>query len=182
LQAAGWAEEVITRDGLVWLKEKLIKAGRTDSLRLEGVKEDRKPVIGGGLAVLCALFDLMQIDTMHAAQGALRHGVLYDLLQREDNTDLRSTMVLALGNRFTVDSAQAARVQKTSLALFKGVQDTPLIEQSRVARLVKKLSWASHLLEIGTRISHSDFHKHGAYILGNADLPGFSMPELHRLS
>jgi len=182
LQAAGWAEEVITRDGLVWLKEKLIKAGRTDSLRLEGVKEDRKPVIGGGLAVLCALFDLMQIDTMHAAQGALRHGVLYDLLQREDNTDLRSTMVLALGNRFTVDSAQAARVQKTSLALFKGVQDTPLIEQSRVARLVKKLSWASHLLEIGTRISHSDFHKHGAYILDNADLPGFSMSELHRLS
>jgi exopolyphosphatase/guanosine-5'-triphosphate,3'-diphosphate pyrophosphatase len=182
LQAAGWAEEVITRDGLVWLKEKLIKAGRTDSLRLEGVKEDRKPVIGGGLAVLCALFDLMQIDTMHAAQGALRHGVLYDLLQREDNTDLRSTMVQALGNRFTVDSAQAARVQKTSLALFKGVQDTPLIEQSRVARLVKKLSWASHLLEIGTRISHSDFHKHGAYILDNADLPGFSMPELHRLS
>jgi len=107
---------------------------------------------------------------------------LYDLLQREDNTDLRSTMVLALGNRFTVDSAQAARVQKTSLALFKGVQDTPLIEQSRVARLVKKLSWASHLLEIGTRISHSDFHKHGAYILDNADLPGFSMSELHRLS
>jgi exopolyphosphatase/guanosine-5'-triphosphate,3'-diphosphate pyrophosphatase len=182
LQAAGWAEEVITRDGLVWLKEKLIKAGRTDSLRLEGVKEDRKPVIGGGLAVLCALFDLMQIDTMHAAQGALRHGVLYDLLQREDNTDLRSAMVLALGNRFTVDSAQATRVQKTSLALFKGVQNTPLIEQSRLARLVKKLSWASHLLEIGTRISHSDFHKHGAYILGNADLPGFSMSELHRLS
>ena len=182
LQAAGWTEDVITRDGLVWLKEKLIKAGRTDSLRLEGVKEDRKPVIGGGLAVLCALFDLMQIDTMNAAQGALRHGVLYDLLQREDDTDLRSTMVLALGNRFTVDSAQAARVQKTSLALFNGVQDTPLIEQSRVARLVKKLSWASHLLEIGTRISHSDFHKHGAYILDNADLPGFSMPELHRLS
>ena len=182
LQAAGWTEDVITRDGLVWLKEKLIKAGRTDSLRLEGVKEDRKPVIGGGLAVLCALFDLMQIDTMNAAQGALRHGVLYDLLQREDDTDLRSTMVLALGNRFTVDSAQAARVQKTSLELFKGVQDTPLIEQSRVARLVKKLSWASHLLEIGTRISHSDFHKHGAYILDNADLPGFSMPELHRLS
>jgi len=182
LQAAGWTEEVITRDGLVWLKEKLIKAGRTETLRLEGVKDDRKPVIGGGLAVLCALFDLMQIDTMHAAQGALRHGVLYDLLQREDNTDLRSTMVLALGNRFTVDTAQAERVQKTSLAMFKGVNDPLLIEPSRVARLEKKLFWASHLLEIGTRISHSDFHKHGAYILDNADLPGFSMSELHRLS
>ena len=182
LQAAGWPEETISREGLNWLKEKLIKSGDADSLRLEGVKEDRKPVIGGGLAVLCALFDLMQIDTMHAAQGALRHGVLYDLLQREENTDLRSTMVAALGNRFAVDTSQAERVQKTTETLFKGVFDKSTCDESRALRLEKKLGWAAHLLEIGTRISHSDFHKHGAYILDNADLPGFSMSELHRLS
>jgi exopolyphosphatase/guanosine-5'-triphosphate,3'-diphosphate pyrophosphatase len=182
LQAAGWPEGVISREGLDWLKEKLIKAGRVDALRLEGVKEDRKPVIGGGLAVLCALFDLMQINSMQAAQGALRHGVLYDLLQREDNTDLRSTMVAALGNRFAVDVGQAERVQKTAVTLFKNILDKDRIEPDRAIRLEKKLSWAAHLLEIGTRISHSDFHKHGAYILDNADLPGFSMSELHRLS
>lgn len=182
LQAAGWPEETISREGLNWLKEKLIKSGNADSLRLEGVKEDRKPVIGGGLAVLCALFDLMQIDTMHAAQGALRHGVLYDLLQREENTDLRSTMVAALGNRFAVDTLQAERVQKTADTLFKGVFDKSTCDATRALRLEKKLGWAAHLLEIGTRISHSDFHKHGAYILDNADLPGFSMSELHRLS
>ena len=182
LQAAGWPEETISREGLNWLKEKLIKSGDADSLRLEGVKEDRKPVIGGGLAVLCALFDLMQIDTMHAAQGALRHGVLYDLLQREENTDLRSTMVAALGNRFAVDTLQAERVQKTADTLFKSVFDKSTCDANRALRLEKKLGWAAHLLEIGTRISHSDFHKHGAYILDNADLPGFSMSELHRLS
>ena len=182
LQAAGWPEETISREGLNWLKEKLIKSGNADSLRLEGVKEDRKPVIGGGLAVLCALFDLMQIDTMHAAQGALRHGVLYDLLQREENTDLRSTMVAALGNRFAVDALQAERVQKTADTLFKSVFDKSTCDTTRALRLEKKLGWAAHLLEIGTRVSHSDFHKHGAYILDNADLPGFSMSELHRLS
>jgi exopolyphosphatase/guanosine-5'-triphosphate,3'-diphosphate pyrophosphatase len=182
LQAAGWPEETISLEGLNWLKEKLIKSGNADSLRLEGVKEDRKPVIGGGLAVLCALFDLMQIDTMHAAQGALRHGVLYDLLQREENTDLRSTMVAALGNRFAVDALQAERVQKTADTLFKSVFDKSTCDATRALRLEKKLGWAAHLLEIGTRISHSDFHKHGAYILDNADLPGFSMSELHRLS
>ncbi|NDB45208.1 MAG: exopolyphosphatase, partial [Betaproteobacteria bacterium] len=117
-----------------------------------------------------------------AAQGALRHGVLYDLLQREESTDLRSAMVLALGNRFAVDVTQAERVQKTALALFKSIQDKANSDADRVKRLEKKLTWASHLLEIGTRISHSDFHKHGAYILDNADLPGFSMSELHRLS
>jgi exopolyphosphatase/guanosine-5'-triphosphate,3'-diphosphate pyrophosphatase len=182
LQAAGWPEGAISREGLDWLKEKLIKAGRVDALRLEGVKEDRKPVIGGGLAVLCAIFDLMQINSMQAAQGALRHGVLYDLLQREDNTDLRSAMVTALGNRFAVDVAQAERVQKTAATLFKNILDRDHAEPDRAIRLEKKLSWAAHLLEIGTRISHSDFHKHGAYILDNADLPGFSMSELHRLS
>jgi exopolyphosphatase/guanosine-5'-triphosphate,3'-diphosphate pyrophosphatase len=124
----------------------------------------------------------MQIDTMHAAQGALRHGVLYDLLQREENTDLRSAMVLALGKRFAVDIAQADRVERTALELFKGILDKPSLQASNAKRLEKKLGWAAHLLEIGTRISHSDFHKHGAYILDNADLPGFSMPELHRLS
>jgi exopolyphosphatase/guanosine-5'-triphosphate,3'-diphosphate pyrophosphatase len=182
LQAAGWPEETISREGLNWLKEKLIKSVQVDALRLEGVKEDRKPVLGGGLAVLCALFDLMQIDTMHAAQGALRHGVLYDLLQREENTDLRTTMVAALGNRFAVDVEQAERVQKTAVNLFKGVLDKSTCDSDQALRLEKKLGWAAHLLEIGTRISHSDFHKHGAYILDNADLPGFSMSELHRLS
>jgi len=182
LQIAGWSDHVISRDGLNWLKEKLIKSGRADVLKLDGVKEDRKAVIGGGLAVLIALFDLMQIDEMHSAQGALRHGVLYDLMQRENSTDLRSSMVMALGNRFAVDLPQAERVQKTALTLFKGILDKSLYAPDVASRLEKKLNWAAHLLEIGTRISHSDFHKHGAYILDNADLPGFSMPELHRLS
>jgi exopolyphosphatase/guanosine-5'-triphosphate,3'-diphosphate pyrophosphatase len=182
LQIAGWSDHVISRDGLNWLKEKLIKSGRADVLKLDGVKEDRKAVIGGGLAVLIALFDLMQIDEMHSAQGALRHGVLYDLMQRENSTDLRSSMVMALGNRFAVDLPQAERVQKTALTLFKGILDKSLYAPDVARRLEKKLNWAAHLLEIGTRISHSDFHKHGAYILDNADLPGFSMPELHRLS
>jgi exopolyphosphatase/guanosine-5'-triphosphate,3'-diphosphate pyrophosphatase len=78
LTQAGWPEGRVTRDGLSWLKERLLKAQKLDNLRLEGVKEDRKPVIGGGLAVLQAVFDLLQIDEMDAAQGALRHGALYD--------------------------------------------------------------------------------------------------------
>jgi exopolyphosphatase/guanosine-5'-triphosphate,3'-diphosphate pyrophosphatase len=103
-------------------------------------------------------------------------------MQRENSTDLRSSMVMALGNRFAVDLPQAERVQKTALTLFKGILDKSLYAPDVASRLEKKLNWAAHLLEIGTRISHSDFHKHGAYILDNADLPGFSMPELHRLS
>jgi exopolyphosphatase/guanosine-5'-triphosphate,3'-diphosphate pyrophosphatase len=94
LGAAGWEGNVITRDGLDWLRDRLLAARTSDKLRLDGLKDDRKPVIGGGLSVLHAVFDLLEIDEMHPAVGALRHGALYDLLDREQGgTDIRSTTV-----------------------------------------------------------------------------------------
>jgi exopolyphosphatase/guanosine-5'-triphosphate,3'-diphosphate pyrophosphatase len=180
LTVAGWKPGVITRDGLDWLKEKLIKANRPDNLRLEGVKEDRRPVIGGGLSVLRALFDLLQIDEMHAAQGALRHGALYDLIDRESTQDVRSTMITWLNRRFGSDMAQAERVSRTAQGLLTAAVDKLAVDER--PRYLRKLHWAAQLHEIGMHISHSDYHKHGAYILDNTDLPGFTMNELHRLS
>ncbi len=180
LTLAGWPLGVITRDGLDWLKEKLIKAHRSDNLRIEGVKDDRRPVIGGGLSVLRALFDLLQIDEMHAAQGALRHGALYDLMDREGTHDVRSTMVSWLNHRFGTDLAQAERVSRTAQRLLAPVISE--LSDNEKPRYLRKLHWAAQLHEIGMHISHSDYHKHGAYILDNTDLPGFTLNELHRLS
>ena len=183
LTAAGWQEGLITREGLAWLKDRLLKAQKPDNLRLDGVKEDRKPVIGGGLAVLQAVFDLLQIDEMHVAQGALRHGALFDLIDREGMHDVRSSMVESLAQRFGTDKMQAERVSRTAQHLLKTLipetTDTPVAERQRY---LQKLHWACQLHEIGMRISHSDYHKHGAYILDNTDLQGFTMDELHRLS
>lgn len=183
LTAAGWPEGRVTRDGLAWLKERLLKAQKLDNLRMEGVKEDRKPVIGGGLAVLQAVFDLLQIDDMHAAQGALRHGALFDLIDRESSHDVRSSMVDWLAQRFGTDVPQAERVSRTAQGLLQAMiasgSDMPHTDRQRHLR---KLHWACQLHETGMRISHSDYHKHGAYILDNTDLPGFTLNELHRLS
>lgn len=183
LTLAGWPEGRITRDGLAWLKERLLKAQKIDNLRLEGLKEDRKPVIGGGLAVLQAVFDLLQINEMHAAQGALRHGALYDLIDRDSSHDVRSSMVDWLAQRFGTDKLQAERVSKTAQTLLSFLVSEPeaVLDADR-QRLFKKLHWACQVHEVGMRISHSDYHKHGAYILDNTDLPGFTLDELHRLS
>ncbi len=183
LSAAGWPEGKVTREGLSWLKDRLLKAQKPENLRIEGVKEDRKPVIGGGLAVLQAVFDLLQIDEMHAAQGALRHGALYDLIEREGMHDVRSSMVDWLAQRFGTDKLQAERVSRTAQHMLKALipasSDMPSAERQRY---LQKLLWACQLHEIGMRISHSDYHKHGAYILDNTDLQGFTLDELHRLS
>ena len=180
LTAAGWPEDNITRDGLSWLKDRLLKAQKPDNLRLEGVKEDRKPVIGGGLAVLQAVFDLLQIDAMQVAQGALRHGALYDLIDREGTQDVRSSMVNWLAQRFGTDKLQAERVSRTAQHLLQAMM--PDSAEAERLRHLQKLHWACQLHETGLRISHSDYHKHGAYILDNTDLPGFTLNELHRLS
>ena len=182
LAASGWPQGLVTRDGLDWLLDRLLKAQSADRLRLEGLKDDRRAVIGGGVSVLRAVFDLLGIAQMHAALGALRQGVLYDLLDREQEvTDLRSTTVQRLAHKFEVDNNQAQRVSKVAGTLFlqlsAGAVSAPELE-----RLERKLYWAAQLHEIGSHISHSEYHKHGAYILDNADAPGFSVPELHRLS
>jgi exopolyphosphatase/guanosine-5'-triphosphate,3'-diphosphate pyrophosphatase len=143
------------------------------------MKEDRRAVIGGGVSVLRALMDLLQIDRLLVAQGALRHGVLFDMVEREDETsDARDVSVQRLAQKFAVDAGQSQRVQQVAAHLFH--QLAPATGPA-LTRAIRKLGWAATLHEVGIAVSHSDYHKHGAYILDTADMLGFSMPELHRL-
>jgi exopolyphosphatase/guanosine-5'-triphosphate,3'-diphosphate pyrophosphatase len=179
----GFPEGRVTREGLEWLVERLLRAQSADRVRLEGLKDDRRPVIAGGVSVLRAVFELLDIEEMAAAQGALRHGVLYDLIDREeDRTDARSTTVDRLATRFGVDMAQARRVDQVAAQLFTQIRASTKATAADTERHLRKLHWAARLHEVGCQISHSDYHKHGAYVLDNADAPGFALPELHRLS
>lgn len=171
----------ITRDGLDWMRDKLIKAHRFDAIKLEGIKDERKAVIAGGLAVLRALFDLLDIEQLQYAYGALRHGALYDMLDRQhEKTDVRASAIAALAAKFSTDAAQGERVSRTALHLFG--QLVPQLKKKQRLEAERQLDWAARLHEIGSRISHSDPHKHGAYILDHADVAGFAMHELHALS
>ena len=186
LSAAGWVPGLVTRAGLDWLLDRLIKAQNAERLKIDGMKEDRRAVIGGGVSVLRAIFDLLDIQQMQAAVGALRHGVLYDLLDREQGvTDLRSTSVDRLAGKFSADTVQSQRVSKVAKQLFLMLSTEPRSTQEHTPendRFLRKLQWAAQLHEIGSHVSHSDYHKHGAYILDHADAPGFALSELHRLS
>ncbi len=182
LQGSGWPADAVTREGLAWLKEQLISAGHVEKLRLEGLREDRKAVIGGGLSVLNAVMDLFGIHELKVTPGALRHGVLYDLIEREDeNKDVRTLTVSGLQKTFRVDTTQAQRVRKVACGFLKQLKPAQTSEENW-SRHMKKLDWAAQLHEIGASISHTDSHKHGAYILDNTDTPGFVLHELHRLS
>ena len=200
LAAAGRPAGSINRAGLDWMLEQLLAAGHGDRLRLPGLKEDRAPIIGGGLAILRALFDLLQIDELQLASGGLRHGLIGELMGgASKQMYLPEVSVKRLGQRFGVDVAQAERVATVAGQLFDQLIDPPIDQpidqpggparprqnsggEEALLRHRRKLAWAANLHEIGSQISHSDYHKHGAYILDNADVLGLSVDELHRLS
>ena len=157
----------------------MLRVGHANKLRLEGLKEDRRAVIGGGISVLRALFDLLDIDTLHVAQGALRQGVLYDMLEREEaGPDTRSQTVARLLTTFGVDTTQAQRVSKVARHLLQQLH--PETSAEEFSRFQTKLDWAAQLHEICSPISHSDYHNHGTYSPVNADELVLSLPELHR--
>jgi exopolyphosphatase/guanosine-5'-triphosphate,3'-diphosphate pyrophosphatase len=160
----------ITQQGLEKLRAKLIRDGRVIIDELPGLKPDRAPVLAPGLAIMLAAFDELHIKLMRPGDGALRVGVLYDLLGRDSDHDKREQTVHQFIKRYHIDMLQADRVRKLALHFFEQL-DLPEEERPDLARA---LNWAADLHETGLSIAHADYHKHSAYILGHADMPGFS--------
>ena len=171
VRAQGWADKGITRKSLKKLRKAIIDAGDTDSLELEGLSENRRPVFAGGVAVLSAVFQALDIEQMLVSSLALREGLLYELLGSIQHHDVRERTVNTLVQRYGLDQGQGQRVSETALLLLEQVVETWKLDNPEL-RL--QLRWSAVLHEIGVAISHGNYHKHGAYILANADLAGFS--------
>ena len=177
LRLHGLTDGAITLEGIRWLKDQLLKAGSASRVRLEGLKDDRKTVIAGGLAILQAIFEQFSLSRMQAAKGALRHGVMFDLLGREHTTtDVREQTVQRLQLRFGCDALQALRVCNLAVHWLT----TLSIEKD--SESARELSWACALHEIGMAVSHSEYHRHGAYLMEHADAAGFSQPQQLRVA
>lgn len=173
----------ITKEGLFWLREELLRTRHADKLHLDGLREDRKPVIAGGLSILIAIFEFLQIETLNVATGALRHGLLYDMLARKnDMLDLRNASIQRLAHKFEVDENQADMVATVAGKLFEKINDDVNFAAGERQTHARKLRWAALLHEIGSFISPIDAHLHGAYLLEHTEPLGFAQSELHRLS
>lgn len=173
--------EGITLEGLEKFREYLLKAGDVRKLVIDGLHPDRTPVIAGGFAIMFAAFKELGIQRMLLTTGALRQGVLYDMLGRFHNEDMREVSVQQFMQRYRVDLTQAGHIESLSLALAKQLLINYADEET-VEDALRLLSWAARLHEVGISVAHSGYHKHSAYILGNADIPGFSKMEQIKLS
>ncbi len=177
LELNSYSKGGITREGLDKLRAHLLNAGDVQKLNLQGLRPDRIPSLAGGFAILYAAFCELDITYMDAALGALREGVLYDLLGRFHDNDMRNVTVQQFMQRYHVDTRQAGRVAKLAQIFAQQFFDGEIDEAA-----LHILNWAASLHEIGISVAHSGYHKHTAYILANADMPGFSKKEQARLS
>ncbi|MBE7521412.1 MAG: Ppx/GppA family phosphatase [Burkholderiales bacterium] len=176
LEQNGFSEGGITPGGLARLRKRMVAARNARHLKLEGLKPERAPVLAGGFAVMAAAVDELGIARINPVGGALRLGVLYDLLGRREHRDSREVTVASFVERYHVDRPHAERVAALAKRLYLQAITRPDPDVER------HVAWAALLHEVGYTVSHLGFHKHGAYILGNADMPGFSRQEQHWLA
>ena len=179
LRENGFAAQGLTREGLERLRSLLVKHERADPQRIAGLRPNRAPVLPGGLAIMSALFDELGVEAMHVSDAALRHGVLYDLLGRVEHRDMREATVAQFMRRYHIEAAQAERVRGLALLVYDALSPGAEREDDGDRLL---LDWAARLAEIGLSIAHAQYHKHSAYVLSNADMPGFSRMEQARLA
>jgi exopolyphosphatase/guanosine-5'-triphosphate,3'-diphosphate pyrophosphatase len=166
----GFSDGGITRAALTKLKDRIVRSGRVIPTELPGIRLERADVLASGVAIMIALFDELGIKVMQTGDGALRLGVLYDLLARDDHHDKRDESVRQFMKRYHIDVQQAHRVRRAGQALF-----SPLLSESAERNeLMQALGWTADLHEVGLSIAHNAYHKHSAYVLEHADMPGFS--------
>ena len=176
LEQNGLSAGGITPQGLARLRKRMVGAGHVKRLGLAGLKPERVPVLAGGLAIMAGALALLDVPRINPVGGAMRLGVLYDLLGRSVHRDVRAATVERFCERYRVDRVHAARVAAMTTALYSRALAKPVAESRQ------RLEWAALLHEVGYTVSHIGFHKHGAYILENADMPGFSAQEQRRLA
>lgn len=174
-----WSEGGITLAGLKQLRRALIEGERVDNLELEGLKSERAAVFPGGVAILMEVFVTLGLERMEVSSGALREGAIYDLMGRLRHEDVRDRTIRQFEQRYQVDTRQANRVEGTALEAFDQVASDWSLDGSEARRF---LGWAARLHEIGLSVSFERHHRHGAYLVANSDMPGFSRNDQALLS
>jgi exopolyphosphatase/guanosine-5'-triphosphate,3'-diphosphate pyrophosphatase len=162
-------------DSLLAVRDKLIAAGHVDAFELPGIKRERVIVMAGGLSVLLGAMQEFGVRAMTAINAGLRLGVLSDLELRARRSDRRDSAIHDCMRRFGADHDRAQRTAVIARQLYDRLAGAD-------EDLRRHLLWSCMLHEVGLAVSHTGAHKHAAYIVEHADLPGFTNREQRLMS
>ncbi|MBS0423499.1 MAG: exopolyphosphatase [Proteobacteria bacterium] len=179
VQAQGWCDSGITAGALTKLLDTLVAIGDSALIGFAGLSERRKPVFASGVAILYGIFEALNLKKIDVSDGALREGLLYDLIGRVHDEDIRDQTIMAVAQRYSADLEQAGRVKETAENFFHQVKAAWELDEKNDLKLLR---WGAYLHEIGLSVAHNQYHRHGAYLTANSDLAGFSRQEQMQLA
>jgi len=180
LIATKWSQFGITKEGLEKLVDHITQHNHIDELQLPDLSEERLPVFLGGVAIVYATFQKLDIEQMTVSDGALREGLVHDLLGRIYNHDIRSKTVEIIADHYHTEKEHSDRIKQTAHTILHQLDSNLFTENTK--NITQFIDWAISLHGIGRDIAHSQYHKHSAYIIDNGDLAGFSRQDQHLLA
>jgi len=177
LNETGLTDGTVSRQALRKLQKLIIQSGSVEKMKLSCISKDRVQVLPAGIAILFAVMKTLRIDELRASQVALREGLIFELIGQAEHTDIQTQTIANLVTRYHANEAHTERVKQ--LALFLFAQANEMWELGEDDNL---LAWAAQLHEIGQSVAHTQYHKHGAYLIQHSDLLGFSQAEQSALA
>lgn len=172
-------DEVITHAKLKRLQKQAMLADHLEELEIEGLTLERALVFPSGLSILIAIFELLNIESMTLAGGALREGLVYEMVDELRQNDIRARTINSVQARYQIDTEYAQQVSKLTLSLLQQCGGEDWVAEPQAAML---LSTAAQLHEIGLAIDFKKGGEHSAYLLQNLDLPGYTRAQKHFLA
>ena len=154
--------------------DKLSELGLSDRRRLFDSK--RAEIIVAGAVVLETAVKHLRLASISAVDRGLRDGLLLDVLHRGQPNPSDTSLpdaAMAMGRRFGSDENHSRQVARIALSLFDSLASLHRLPSTARALL----EVAAILHDIGHAVSYQKHHKHTAYLIQNADLPGINVRE-----
>lgn len=164
------------------------RASRAEREASDGIEPHRVEQIAAGAALVEVLLDVLPIEAVQVSPYALREGMVVDFIERNEprirqlaplSGGVRRRSVVELGFRFDWEEEHARHVARSALALFDACR--PLLPGYGDAER-ELLEYAALLHDLGYHISHQQHHRHSQYLIGHADLHGFSAEEVQLIA
>ncbi|MCK6265511.1 guanosine-5'-triphosphate,3'-diphosphate diphosphatase [Vibrio sp. ZSDE26] len=172
-------DEVITLAKLKRLQKQAMLTDQLEELEIEGLTLERALVFPSGLSILIAIFELLEIDSLTLAGGALREGMAYEMVPELRQSDIRARTIDSIQKRYQMDSLYAQQVADTANKLLIQCGGEQWIPEPQGQPL---LNTACQLHEVGLTIDFKQAGKHNAYLLEQLDLPGYTRAQKHCLA
>lgn len=170
---------LISQAYLAQFKQQLIDCQTIANIKIKGLTSERTPVIASGLAILIAIFDSFNIEQLQLSSGALREGLLYEMLPCDAKVNIRQRTINSLMQRYHVDTHHAENIKHLAISLFDSFTKVWQLEKDNSYQI---LLASCQLHEIGLLLEFKRHQQHSAYIIENAELPGFEQDDRQLLS